>query len=213
MSSTVVVCLCGLFRLSWSVLGKEACHNSFRQMSSTVLCGLLRLSWIAAGKETSYHTLEKMSPTIVACLCGLRRLSPSKISHKSYDFAICDLSWPLVAQRVQKGLREVRRVETCHTHNFYRHIFLLKYMYFTFWNFRHRLVRLYVVYFTLWIVGHRLVRYYSWSFHIFLSSMSLTGRTGHNVMTKRSWVTTSVFRGKKIFWFTPIREKTQFCLG
>ena len=32
------------------------------------------------------------------------------------------------------------------TINFYRHMFVLSYMYFTFWNFRHRLVRPYVIY-------------------------------------------------------------------
>ena len=45
----------------------------------------------------------------------------------------------------------------CHK-PFYRHMFVLSYMYFTFWNFRHRLVRLYW-YILVWIMWQRNMRW------------------------------------------------------
>jgi len=131
--TTVVVRLCGLLRLSWRVVGKETCHNTFRQMSSTVvvcLCGLLQLSWSVVGKETSslFHlNIFGISITGAQWLYfsdwDAKSDRHSRCTSNACSCRIPSLQFCDTHMLKKWVLQSAKGWNMSHTHNFYRHMF------------------------------------------------------------------------------------------
>ena len=150
----VIVCVCALqwFRMSFD-----------HWVSAVCLCGPLPigvnfsyLKWRQCGEEKRCYGVLKQEVWSGETLCERCRLK--HVWHPPHWSTVTVLLW-LGCQKWQTHLFfgvlrsahvEKKRffkmgiVETCHTHKFYRHLFFwIIYIFFPFWNFRHRLVRLY----------------------------------------------------------------------